>query len=101
MEKEGKGYKVDKRVIIDSIKKSLGEIEGVHSIKKSLWGERVKFKEVEGGIEISLGIVVKQGKPVPQIVEETQKRLKEEIEKTFGTSVTKIDIQIKGIESSQ
>jgi len=94
----GKTYKVDKRVIIDSIKKSLGEIEGVRSIKKGLWGERVKFKEVAGGMEISLGLIVKQGESVPQIVEKTQKKLKEEIEKTFGTSVTKIDIQIKGIE---
>jgi uncharacterized alkaline shock family protein YloU len=97
----GKGYKVDKKVIIECIKKSLGEIEGVHSIKKGLWGEKVKFKEVEGEMEISLGLIVKQGKSVPQIVQEAQKKLKEEIEKTFGTSVTKIDIQIKGIESSQ
>ncbi|RLE08246.1 hypothetical protein DRZ78_01405 [Candidatus Aerophobetes bacterium] len=100
MEKK-RGYKVDRKVITDFIKKSLREIEGIHSVKKGLWGDKVKFKETAEGMRISIGLTVKEGKSIPQVVEEAQRKLKEEIEKTFGTSVLKIDIQIKGIESSQ
>jgi len=97
--KEEKGYKVDKRVVIDFIKRSLAEVEGVSSIKRGLWGDNVKFKKKDEGMEIFLGLIIKQGCRVPQVVEEVQRKLKEEIGKTFGTSVTKIDVQIKGIES--
>ncbi len=99
--KEKKGYKIDKKVIIDFIKRSTEKVEGVFSVKRGLWGEGIKFKEVDEGMEISLRLVVKQGNPIPQIVEEVQKRLKAEIEKTFGTSVARVDVQIKGIKSSK
>ncbi|MCD6082958.1 Asp23/Gls24 family envelope stress response protein [Candidatus Aerophobetes bacterium] len=97
--KEEKGYKVDKKVMIDFIKKSVEEVEGVFSIKKGLWGRKVKFKESDEGIEVFLGLVIRRGNSVPQVVEEIQRKLIREIEETFGISVKKVDVQIKGIES--
>ncbi len=48
--KEEKGYKVDKKVMIDFIKKSVEEVEGVFSIKAlyagtvpSLWLEGIQY----------------------------------------------------------
>ncbi|RLE07881.1 hypothetical protein DRJ00_07305, partial [Candidatus Aerophobetes bacterium] len=51
------------------------------------------------GIEVFLGLVIRRGNPVPQVVEEIQRKLIREIEETFGISVKKVDVQIKGIES--
>ncbi|HHJ00632.1 MAG TPA: Asp23/Gls24 family envelope stress response protein [Candidatus Aerophobetes bacterium] len=97
--KEEKGYKVDKKVMIDFIKKSVEEVEGVFSIKGGLWGRKIRFKESDEGIEVFLGLVIRRGNSVPQVVEEIQRKLIREIEETFGISVKKVDVQIKGIES--
>jgi len=95
-----RAYQIEKKAIIDLVKRLVSQIEGVHSLKRSLFGKSIKMKELEEGMEISLAIITKQGSSVPQIVEQTQKKLKDEIEKTLGTPVKKIDVVVKGIKFS-
>lgn len=96
MKKEG--YEIGKKVMVDLIKKSLAEVKGVHSIQRGLWGKSIKIKELKEGMEVSLGLIVKEGSIIPQTVRDAQKKIKEEIEKTLETSVKKVDIKIKGIK---
>jgi uncharacterized alkaline shock family protein YloU len=97
---EVKGYEVDKKVTLGLIKKAVGQVEGIDSIKRSLFKEGIKVKKSEEGLVISLELLISEGGFVPQIVEEVQKKVKEEIEKTLGTKVAKVDIKIRGIKSS-
>ncbi len=97
---EAQGYEVDKKVALELIRKAVGQVEGIHSIKRNLFGEGIKVKKLEEGMAISLELLIREGGFVPQIVEETQKKVREEIEKTLGTKVAKVDIKIRGIKSS-
>ncbi len=95
-----KAYQVERKVIIDLIKKLVSQVDGVHSLKRSLFSRGIKIKESEEGMEIYLALITKQESSVPQIVEETQKKLKDEIEKTLGSPVKKVDVVVKGIKFS-
>ncbi len=95
-----KTYQIERKVIINLIRKLVSQIEGVYSLKKSLFGKGIKIKESEEGMEIYLALITKQESSVPQIVEETQKKLKDEIEKTLGSPVKKVDVVVKGIKFS-
>lgn len=97
---KAEGYEVDKKVTLGLIKKAVGQVEGIHGIKRSLFKEGIKVKKSEEGLAISLELLISEGGFVPQIVEEVQKKVKEEIEKTLGTKVAKVDIKIRGIKSS-
>ncbi len=97
---EAEGYEVDKKVTLGLIKKAVGQVEGIQGIKRSLFKEGIKVKKSEEGLAISLELLISEGGFVPQIVEEVQKKVKEEIEKTLGTKVAKVDIKIRGIKSS-
>ncbi|GAG71362.1 MAG: Asp23/Gls24 family envelope stress response protein [Firmicutes bacterium] len=97
---EAEGYEVDKKVTLGLIKKAVGQVEGIHGIKRSLFKEGIKVKKSEEGLAISLELLISEGGFVPQIVEEVQKKVNEEIEKTLGTKVAKVDIKIRGIKSS-
>jgi len=100
LQKRDDVYQIKKRVVVELISKVVSEVEEVHSIKKTLLGKNIKVKETREGKEILLGLIVKRGVSIPGVVEEVQKKLKEEIEKTLGIPVRKIDITIKGIKFS-
>ncbi len=95
-----RAYQIEKKVIIDLIRKLISQIDGVYSLQRSLFGRSIRIKESEEGMDIYLALITKQESSVPQIVEETQKKLKDEIEKTLGSPVKKIDVVIKGIKFS-
>lgn len=97
---EVQGYEVDKKVTLGLIKKAVEQVKGIHSLKRNLFREGIKVKKLEEGLKISLELLIREGVFVPQIAEETQKRVSEEIEKTLGTKVAKVDIKIRGIKSS-
>ncbi|MBE0477534.1 Asp23/Gls24 family envelope stress response protein [Candidatus Aerophobetes bacterium] len=99
MEKEN-SYEVEKKVTINLIKKIVREVDGVHSIKSGFLGKTIRIKQDFEGMDISLGLVLKRGTFIPEVAQEVQKKLKQEMEKTLGTSVRKIDIKIKGIKFS-
>jgi len=95
---EEKKYEVDKRVIVEIIKKTLSRIEEVHSVKRSLWGEDIKIKSSEEGLNLRLGLIVKSGVVIPEVAEKANQELKENIEKTLGLPVVDLKIKIKGIK---
>lgn len=95
---EEKTYKIEKKVLTKLIKKEIKQIEGVWSVKKGLFGDNIQIKQTPEGTEIKIGLVVKKGNFIPTIVEEVQKRIKEEIEENLGIKVKKIDVIIKGIK---
>lgn len=98
MREEG-SYEIDREVVIVLIKKALGRLEGVYAIKRGLLGERVKVKQSGEKIRISLELIIKEGSSIPQVVEETQKEIKEEIQKTLNRAVDRVYIKIKKIKA--
>ncbi len=92
------GYEVDRKVIGGIIKKALNEVEGIYAVKRSLWGERIKIESLPDGMGLSLELIIKEGITIPQLVEETQKKVKQEVERVLDKPVSKINIKIKGIK---
>ena len=97
MREEG-SYEIDRKVVIALIKKALGRLEGVYAVKRGLFGERVKVKQSGEKIRISLELIIKEGSSIPQVVEETQKEITEEIQKTLNRAVDRVNIKIKKIK---
>jgi len=97
--KKEESYEIDGKVIIALIKKVLGKLEGVYAIKRGLFGERVKVKQSGEKIRISLELIIKEGSSIPQVVEETQEKIKEEVQKTLNRAVDRVDIKIKKIKA--
>ncbi len=92
------GYEVDRKVISGLIKKALNEVEGIYAVKRGLWGERIKIEYLQEGIGLSLQLIIKEGNAIPQLVEETQKKVKQEVQRVLDEPVAKINIKIKGIK---
>lgn len=92
------GYQVDKKVISGLIRKALNEVEGIYAVKRGLWGGRIRIKFLEEGVGIFLELIIKEGNAIPQLVEETQKRVKQEVEKVLDKPVAKVNIKIKEIK---
>lgn len=99
MEKEVK-YQVDKKVPLEVVERVLSQIQGIYSVKKDLWGKGIRMKESERGLDISLALIVEGGVVIPRVVEEVQKKVSEELQRSLGTSVARVDIKIKGIKFS-
>lgn len=97
LEKEVK-YEVDRKVTLELIKRVLSRIQGVYSVKKDLWKKGIRMRELEGGLGVSLALVVEEGVLIPQMAEEVQKKVSEELEKTLGISIARVDIKIEGMK---
>jgi len=97
-QKKEEDYEVDKKVISGLIKKALNEVEGIYAVKRGLWGERIKIEYLPEGIGLSLQLIIKEGNAIPQLVEETQKKVKQEVQRVLDKPVAKINIKIKGIK---
>ncbi len=59
------------------------------------------MKESEKGLDIFLALIVEEGVLLPRVVEEVQKKVSEEVQRSLGTSVSRVDIKIKGIKFSE
>ncbi len=59
------------------------------------------MKESEKGLDISLALIVEEKTFLPRVVEEVQKKVSEEVQRSLGTSVSRVDIKIKGIKFSE
>lgn len=99
MEKE-KAYQVEKKALVDLVSRTVREVEGVHAIKRGLFGKHIKIKETEEGMFISLGIIIRKGVSIPLVVEKVQRGLLEEVKIVLGAPVKKINITVKGIKFS-
>jgi len=98
-------YEVDRKVISGLIKKALNEVEGIYAVKRGLWREGIKIENLQEGIKLSLELIIKdleliikEGNAIPQLVEETQKKVKQEVQRVLDKPVTKVNIKIKGIK---
>lgn len=100
MEKEEK-YEVDKKVTLELIERVLSQIQGVYSLKKDLWGRGIRMKESERGLDVSLALVVEEGVLIPHMAEEVQNKVAEEVERSLGTSIARVDIKIDGMKFSE
>ncbi len=98
---EERKYEIDRKVIVEIIKKTLNRIEGIHSVKKSLWGEDINIKVSDEGLKLRLGLIVKSNTVIPEVAEKANQELKETIEKTLGLPVIDLKIKIKGIKFSR
>jgi len=58
------------------------------------------MKDSEKGLDIFLALIVEEGSLIPQVVEEVQKKVSEEVQRSLGTSVARVNIKIKGIKFS-
>lgn len=58
------------------------------------------MKESEKGLDISLALIVEEGTLIPRLVEEVQKKVSEEVQRSLGISVARVNIKIKGIKFS-
>ena len=58
------------------------------------------MKESEKGLDLSLALIVEEGALLPRVVEEVQKKVSEELQRSLDTSVGRVDIKIKGIKLS-
>ena len=58
------------------------------------------MKDSEKGLDISLALIVEEGTLIPRLVEEVQKKVSEEIQRSLGNSVARVNIKIKGIKFS-
>jgi len=92
------GYEVDRKVISGLIKKALNQVEGIYAVKRGLWREGIKIEYLPEGIGLSLQLIIKEGNAIPQLVEETQKKVKQEVQRVLDKRVAKINIKIKGIK---
>lgn len=97
-QKKEEGYEVDRKVISGLIKKALNEVEGIYAVKRGLWREGIKIEYLQEGIGLSLELIIKEGNAIPQLVEETQKKVKQEVQRVLDKPVAKINIKIKGIK---
>ena len=52
------------------------------------------------GLDISLALIVEEGVFLPRVVEAVQKKVSEEMQRSLGTSVARVDIKIVGIKFS-
>ncbi len=92
------GYEVDRKVISGLVKKALNEVEGIYAVKRGLWREGIKIEYLQEGIGLSLELIIKEGNAIPQLVEEAQKKVKQEVQRVLDKPVAKINIKIKGIK---
>ena len=56
------------------------------------------MRELEGGLGVSLALVVEEGVLIPQMAEEVQKKVSEEVERSLGISIARVDIKIEGMK---
>lgn len=91
-------FQVEKKVLVNLIRKIVEEVEEVYSIKTAFFGKDIRIKQDLEGMDISLGVIVKRAASIPQVAQQIQNNLKQELEKTVGTSVRTVAVKVKGIK---
>lgn len=107
--KEKVNVDISPNVIISIASKAAMEVKGVYSIEPppnvSLWkrpqshGVRVNISENK--VKLDIYIIAEEGFYLPEVGVNLQEHIKEEIERTTGMIVERIDIYIQGIHYSK
>ena len=95
---ETPAYEVDRKVMVELVKKTLGDVEGVYGIKRSMWGDDLRVKSGDKGVRLRVGIVVKEGVTIPAVAEAASEQLKHSIETTLGLPVANLKLTVRAIK---
>jgi len=94
-------------VLTALVHQALSEVEGLGEVKGKLadivgiFGGRQKGIQVElrpDGVQVTLNITVRYGKPIHEVARTIQRRVKEEVERMTGLSVSGVDIYVQDIQ---
>lgn len=81
---------------VAGLSKKAVDLKDVVKAKSAFKG--VKVETVNGAVEISIYLCVKQSAKVREVAEAVQKNVKDKIQTMTGTAVTKINVSIADIE---
>lgn len=81
---------------VAGLSKKAVDIKGIIKSKSAFKG--VKVENVNGAIDISVYICVKQSAKVKEVAEKVQENIKEKIQNMTGTAVTKVNVCVADIE---
>ncbi len=80
---------------VTDLKKS--KIKFDHLFSKSEPGSAIDIHSKDGGVEITINIVVSYACKVKQIAERIQKKIKDDIQNMTGIAVTRVNVIVDGI----
>ena len=81
---------------VAGLSKKAVDIKGIIKSKSAFKG--VKVENINGAIDISAYICVKQSAKVKEVAEKVQENIKEKIQNMTGTAVTKVNVCVADIE---
>ena len=81
---------------VAGLSKKAVDIKGIIKSKSAFKG--VKVENINGAIDISVYICVKQSAKVKEVAEKVQENIKEKIQNMTGTAVTKVNVCVADIE---
>ena len=112
-DKENLGsVKIDNEVIGTIAAIAAKSVPGVHKIATSfVGGIALFFRKIpdagvsvslkEDGVVLSLGVIVDYGVNIPEVTWKIQKVIKEEVEKSTGFKIARVNIVVEGIYHPQ
>lgn len=80
----------------------LGEVKGKLTDIVSVFGGRQKGIQVdlqEDGLKVTMNVAVRYGKPIHEVARQIQRRIKEELERMTGLTVTGVDIYVQDVQT--
>jgi uncharacterized alkaline shock family protein YloU len=95
---EAAEYEVDRKVMVELVKKTLSDVEGVQGIKRGLWGDDLRVRSSKEGVRLRLGIVVKEGVTVPTVAQTATEQLRHNIQTTLGLPIADLKLTVRGIK---
>lgn len=103
--------KISDEIIMTIARKSVNDIEGILSIsggfpggvqamfsKNTATKDGVRIEKADGSIHLNLSLEVAYGTPIPKLVEEAQKKVKEAIESMTEIPVENVNIFVHDIK---
>ncbi len=100
---------ISPNVIVSIASKAAMEVKGVYSLEPppnvSFWKRPqphgVKVNIAENKVKLEIYIIAEEGFYLPEVGVNLQEHVKEEVERTTGMIVEKIDVYIQGIHFSK
>lgn len=100
---------ISPNVIVSIASKAAMEVKGVYSLEPppnvSFWKRPqphgVKVNITENKVKLEIYIIAEEGFYLPEVGVNLQEHIKEEVERTTGMIVEKIDVYIQGIHFSK
>lgn len=81
---------------VTGLSKKAIDLKGIVKTKNALKG--VKVENINGAIEISVYICVKQDAKVKEVAEKVQQNIKDKIQTMTGNAVTQVNVNVADIE---